>query len=56
MAQAIPDHIRERIIPKTLLGKFGTAKEVANLVNFLLSPRSGYITGESIAVSGMILL
>jgi hypothetical protein len=29
---------------------------VANLVNFLLSPRSGYITGESIAVSGMISL
>jgi NAD(P)-dependent dehydrogenase (short-subunit alcohol dehydrogenase family) len=56
MAQAVPDHIRERIIPKIPLGRFGTAEEVANLVNFLLSPRSGYITGESIAVSGMISL
>jgi 3-oxoacyl-[acyl-carrier protein] reductase len=56
MAQAVPDHIRERIISKIPLGRFGTAEEVANLVNFLLSPRSGYITGESIAVSGMISL
>jgi 3-oxoacyl-[acyl-carrier protein] reductase len=41
MAQSVPDYVKERIIPKIPLGRFGTAEEVANLVNFLLSPRSG---------------
>jgi NAD(P)-dependent dehydrogenase (short-subunit alcohol dehydrogenase family) len=56
MAEAVPDHVKERILSKIPLRRFGQPEEVANLVNFLLSPRSGYITGESIAVSGMISL
>jgi NAD(P)-dependent dehydrogenase (short-subunit alcohol dehydrogenase family) len=56
MAQAVPDHVREQLLPKIPLGRFGQPEEVSNLVQFLLSPRSSYITGESIVVSGMISL
>jgi NAD(P)-dependent dehydrogenase (short-subunit alcohol dehydrogenase family) len=56
MARAVPDHVRERIVKGIPLGRFGRPDEVADLVTFLLSPRSAYITGESVAISGMISL
>lgn len=57
MAQAVPRDIKEKVIlPKIPIGRFGTPEEVADTVAFLLSPRSSYITGESIRVSGMISL
>ena len=33
-------------------GRFGTAEEVADLVGFLASPASSYITGEVISING----
>lgn len=34
------------------LGRPGTPEEIADLIAFLISPRSGWITGETIAVDG----
>ena len=34
------------------LGRPGTPEEIAELIAFLISPRSGWITGESIAIDG----
>ena len=56
MAQAVPDHVKEQIIPKIAMKRFGQPEEVADLVAFLASPRSSYITGECVTVSGMISL
>lgn len=36
----------------TLLGRLGTSEEVANLVIYLASKEAGFITGETIGVSG----
>jgi NAD(P)-dependent dehydrogenase (short-subunit alcohol dehydrogenase family) len=56
MTRAVPDHIKDRMVHQIAQRRFGNPEEVANLVCFLLSPRSSYITGESVAVSGMIAL
>lgn len=40
---------RERIIPA---GRIGDPIDVANVIEFLISPLSGYVTGEDICVDG----
>ena len=41
---------RERI----LMQRYGTTKEIANVVAFLTSPGAGYITGQNLRVDGGI--
>lgn len=40
------------VLERTPLGRFGTAEEVASVVDFLLSERASYITGQTLAVDG----
>jgi len=49
MTDKIDEKDWKRHIP---LNRFGTAEEVANVVGFLASDESSYITGETIAVNG----
>ena len=48
--------IPEEIIKQVPLKRMGTTKEVASLVNYLLSEDAGYITGQVIAVNGGLYL
>ncbi|MGH8657327.1 MAG: 3-oxoacyl-ACP reductase FabG [Gammaproteobacteria bacterium] len=43
---------REEILSQIPLSRFGSPEDVAAVVAFLASPRSGYITGETINISG----
>ncbi|MGH8611074.1 MAG: 3-oxoacyl-ACP reductase FabG [Gammaproteobacteria bacterium] len=43
---------RERILSRIPMSRFGSTEDVAAVVAFLASPRSGYITGETINISG----
>ncbi len=47
-----PRRIQERWATQIPLGRLGHPEEFANLVVFLASERSSYITGQSIAVDG----
>jgi len=47
-----PKEIHEQMPSKILLGRNGTSEDVANVVLFLASALSGYITGQSIEVNG----
>jgi 3-oxoacyl-[acyl-carrier protein] reductase len=49
MTQDIKESDYKTIIPA---GRFGEAKEVADIVCFLASPKASYITGEVICVTG----
>ncbi len=49
MTTDIPFEIIKETIP---LRRMGTAKEVASLVNYLMSEDAGYITGQVISVNG----
>jgi 2-hydroxycyclohexanecarboxyl-CoA dehydrogenase len=52
--RALPagDRIVEAMIAGTQLGRLGTPAEIAAAVAFLASDEAGYITGETLGVSG----
>lgn len=52
MTDALADNIKEDMKKAIPLGRFGTVEDVANSVVFLVSPQSGYITGQVIHVNG----
>jgi NAD(P)-dependent dehydrogenase (short-subunit alcohol dehydrogenase family) len=52
MSLAIPEEIREQMVGAIPLGRMGTPTEIANVVWFLLTPLSSYITGHVIVVGG----
>jgi len=52
MAATIPEEVRAEMLKNVPLGRFGTTEEVANVVLFLLSPLSSYITGQTIEING----
>ncbi|MDP9493620.1 MAG: SDR family oxidoreductase, partial [Actinomycetota bacterium] len=52
MTMAIPEDVRDRMVSSIPLQRMGTPAEVANLVWFLLTPLSSYLTGEVIVVGG----
>jgi 3-oxoacyl-[acyl-carrier protein] reductase len=49
MTEGISEKEMKALIP---VNRFGTSEEVAHLVAFLVSPESGYITGEVISING----
>ncbi|WUI02680.1 SDR family oxidoreductase [Spirillospora sp. NBC_00431] len=52
LAGITPDELADRWRGLNPMGRLGRPREVAELVTFLLSDRSSYITGESIGVNG----
>jgi len=52
MAMAIPDEVLEKMVSAIPLDRMGSPDEVANVVWFLLTPLSSYITGHVVVVGG----
>lgn len=52
MAMAIPEDVLERMVAAIPLDRMGTPEEIANVVWFLLTPLSSYITGHVVVVGG----
>jgi len=52
MAATIPEPVREEMMKNIPLARFGTTDEVANVVLFLCSPLSSYITGQTLEING----
>jgi NAD(P)-dependent dehydrogenase (short-subunit alcohol dehydrogenase family) len=52
MAMAIPEEALQGMVAAIPLGRMGTPSEVANVVWFLLTPLSSYITGHVVVVGG----
>lgn len=52
MTKELPEKAQEEYKKAIALGRYGQTQEVSNLVNFLLSSASSYITGEVIKVDG----
>jgi len=52
MTDALKEETKDSYLAGIPMKRFGTTQEVANLVNFLLSNASSYITGETIKIDG----
>ncbi len=52
MTAVLSDQQREALIDKIPMGEIGSAKDVAYCVEFLVSEKSKYITGQTIHVNG----
>jgi len=52
----LSDEQRNEIIRSTPLGRMGTPEEVAWAVAFLVSERSGFITGQVVTVDGGLVM
>ena len=56
MTEVLKEEIKEEIAKSIPLKRMGKAKDVANLVKFLISEDSSYITGQVINVDGGMLM
>ncbi|MBE3557825.1 MAG: 3-oxoacyl-[acyl-carrier-protein] reductase [Ktedonobacteraceae bacterium] len=55
MLMGVPDTIRQRLLERIPLGRFGAAEEVAACVRYLVTEGS-YITGQAIAINGGVYI
>ena len=56
MAEAVPRRLLSEMTRRIALRRLGRAEEVADAALFLASRRAGYVTGETLQVSGMLRL
>ena len=56
MTNNLTDNQKNAILSKIPMNRFGTAIEVANLVYFLSSEESSYITGQNFNINGGMLM
>lgn len=56
MTEVLKDEIKEEIAKTIPLKRMGTAQDVANVVNFLTSEDSSYVTGQVLHVDGGMLM
>ncbi|MBP2666130.1 MAG: 3-oxoacyl-(acyl-carrier-protein) reductase [Firmicutes bacterium] len=52
MTEKIPDELKQQMIAKIPLKRIGLPKDIANVVVFLASPLSDYVTGQTIQING----
>lgn len=52
MTKGLPDDIKEKMLKYIPMEKFGTTEDVANVILFLASPLSDYVTGEVVRIDG----
>lgn len=56
MTDVLKDEVKDEILKQIPLKRFGTTEDVANVVKFLVSKESTYITGQVINIDGGMLM
>ena len=56
MTNKLDENQKNKILEKIPMKRFGNSKEVANLVYFLSTNKSGYITGQNFHINGGMLM
>jgi len=52
MTQQMPEQVKAASIARIPLGRMGTPEDIADVVLFLASPLSNYVTGQTIHING----
>jgi 3-oxoacyl-[acyl-carrier protein] reductase len=52
MTDQLSEEQKDRILSRVPLGRFGLPEDVANMVNFLISDKADYITGQVFRIDG----
>ena len=56
MTGVLSDQVKEAILSKIPLGKFGEGEDIAAAVAFLAAPEAKYITGQVLTVDGGMVM
>ena len=56
LTQDLPQELKEELIRRTPLGRFGKTAEIASAVAFLASDEAAFITGQVLAVDGGLVM
>ncbi|MBR5271636.1 MAG: 3-oxoacyl-[Clostridia bacterium] len=56
MTDVLPDDVKQKYFDSIPLGKFGQTEDIANVVAFLASDMSAYVTGQTINVDGGLVM
>lgn len=56
MTDALPESVRGKMLDAIPMGRFGTPEDVANVVLFLASESSSYMTGQVLTVCGGMVM
>jgi len=56
LTQDLPQELKEELIRRTPLGRFGETAEIASAVAFLASDEAAFITGQVLAVDGGLVM
>ena len=52
MAHVLPEDTIRQVVKETPLGRIGQPEEIANVIRFLLSEESSFMTGQTVVASG----
>lgn len=56
MTDVLPEDVRKKMLESIPMGRFGTADDVANVVLFLASDASSYMTGQVLPICGGMVM
>lgn len=56
MTEVLPEDVKQGYLKNIALGRFGTPEDIANVVAFLASPDSNYVTGQVIDIDGGLVM
>jgi len=56
MTDVLPEKVKENYLNNIPLGRFGTPEDVANVIGFLASDDSNYVTGQVIHIDGGLVM
>lgn len=56
MTKELKEDLRQEMLKTIPLGRFGTPEDVSNVITFLVSPYSDYITGQVIHIDGGMVM